>query len=101
MKNEWGKMNFKKFDIILLILFVDLDQIKDTENNQYRDHEAAERGDPVGRQTSRKQKKRDERIARNSQLFDDRLLSLREFLERTRKTFVVRVKLNNINKVTK
>ncbi|KAK4009179.1 hypothetical protein OUZ56_018263 [Daphnia magna] len=57
------------------------------EESKSRDFLTAENGDPIGRGSTPAQRKR--KIARNSSLLEDGYLTIREFLEWTRKTFNV------------
>lgn len=69
-----------------------IDELKDTEESKRRDYQAAARGLQVGRQTSAKQRSRDRRIAENARQFAAGNISLRDFLERSRQAFQIRVR---------
>ncbi|KZS07390.1 Uncharacterized protein APZ42_028928 [Daphnia magna] len=66
---------------------ISLNELKEDEESKSRDFLTAENGDPIGRGSTPAQRKR--KIARNSSLLEDGYLTIREFLEWTRKTFNV------------
>ncbi|KAI9553432.1 hypothetical protein GHT06_021338 [Daphnia sinensis] len=66
-----------------------IDELKEAEESKSRDFLTAENGHPIGRGSTPAQRKRNRRITRNSSLLEDGYLTIREFLERTRKTFNV------------
>jgi hypothetical protein len=67
--------------------------MKEAEESKSRDFEAAEAGENIGRGSTRAQRKRNRNIARNATLLENGQLTIREFLERSRKSFIVRVRL--------
>lgn len=66
-----------------------LDELKEAEESESRDFLTTENGDPIGRGSTPAQREKNRKIARNSSLLEDGYLTIREFLERTRKTFNV------------